>query len=156
MTVALVVFDLLLALGATLRLTRFVVADDVPGTWWIKEPLDDRKHEAQRRWVETSPHAAEYRRLVDERERLVASGVDPRTLDHPIPPTAPEPRWARYLEGLACPYCVSVWMAALVTAALLLAGGPGDAAHWWRYIAGFLTLAWLTGHIAARAGDTEE
>lgn len=151
-----VAFDLLLALGATLRLTRFVVADDVPGTFWIKEPLHDRKHAAQRRWVETSPHAAEYRRLVAERERLVASGVDPRTLDHPIAPTAPEPRWARYLDGLACPFCMSVWFAGAVTVALMLAGGPGDAADWWRWGAGFLTLAWVTGHLAARAGDTED
>lgn len=152
----LLLLDLALALGAALRLTRFVVADDVPGTWWIKDPLHDLKHAAQRRWVETSPHAEEYRHLVAARRRLVASGVDPSTLDHPIPPSAPEPRWARYLEGLSCPYCISVWMAALVTVSLALAGGPGDAADWWRYGAGFLALAWLTGHIAARVGDTEE
>lgn len=26
-------------LGASMRLTRLVVTDDVPGEWWIKEPL---------------------------------------------------------------------------------------------------------------------
>ena len=26
-------------LGASMRLTRLVVADDVPGQWWIKDPL---------------------------------------------------------------------------------------------------------------------
>lgn len=126
MTVALFLLDLLLALGATLRLTRFVVADDVPGTWWIKDPLRDRMY---------ADLAAQAQRGVEEPQR---------------------PRWSRYIEGLSCPYCFSVWAAGAVTVALLLAGGPGDAADWWRYVAGFLTLAWMTGHIAARVGDTED
>lgn len=126
MTFVLFLLDLLLALGATLRLTRFVVADDVPGTWFIKDPLRDRNYAHLRRQSER--------------------GV-----------TDPQPaRWARYVEGLSCPYCVSVWAAAAVTVALLLAGGPGHGADWWRYVAGFLTLAWMTGHIAARVGDTED
>lgn len=119
-TFVLVLADLLLALGAALRLTRFIVSDDVPGTWWVKWPLDNLKHGYQRK------HGGR------------------------------EPGWARYLEGLGCPYCVSVWMSSAVVLTLALAGGPGDAADWWRWIAGFLTLAWLTGHIAARVGDTEE
>lgn len=153
-TWTLILADLLLLLGAVLRLTRFVVADDVPGTFWIKEPLHDAKHAAQRRWVEDSRE--EYDRLVAERDRLVGSGADPSTLLQPIAPQAPEPRWARYLDGLACPFCISVWMSAAALALLGIAGGPGDAADWWRYGAGFLTLAWLAGHIAARAGDTED
>lgn len=132
----LLLLDLALALGAALRLTRFIVADDVPGTYWIKEPLHDRKHAWQRKHAE-----------IRKRGQY---GVTEEYVH------APEPRWARYLDGLSCPYCISVWMAALVTATLLLAGGPGDAADWWRYGAGFLALAWLTGHIAARAGDTED
>jgi len=117
----LLVLDLLLALGACLRLTRFVVADDVPGNWWIKAPL--------------------YRRF--------------------FPPNDGHegPRYSKaygYLQGLSCPYCVSVWMAAATTFTLFLAGGPGDAADWWRWVAGFLTLAWVTGHVAAMTGDTED
>lgn len=141
MAALLVLLDLLLALGATLRLTRFVVADDVPGTFWIKEPLHDRKHAAQRKGVPAwRPPSSEPITAEQANQSLVY----------------PEPRWARYLDGLSCPYCISVWMAAAVTVALLLAGGPGDAASWWRYIAGFLTLAYATGHLAARLGDTEE
>jgi hypothetical protein len=34
----LIVLDLLLALGLTLRLSRLVVADDI-GEWWIKKPI---------------------------------------------------------------------------------------------------------------------
>lgn len=126
------VFDLVLALGAALRLTRFIVADDVPGTWWIKWPLDWRKH----RWMQRHEHQED-------------SPLGPRTVQ-------PTPWWGRYLEGLSCPFCVSVWMAAVVTGTLVLAGGPGEAADWWRIPAGFLTLAWLTGHIAAWSGDVEE
>jgi hypothetical protein len=133
MDLLILVFDLLLALGATLRLTRFIVSDDVPGTWFIKDPLHDAVHAHQRR----------------EDEKRHRAGVE--SASYP-----PPPRWARYTDGLGCPYCMSVWMAAVVTLTLALAGGPGDAADWWRYVAGFLTLAWLTGHIAARAGDTED
>ena len=133
----LTLLDLALALGAALRLTRFIVADDIPGGWWIKEPLHNVKHAWQRR----HPVRMTY--------------TDPKTRTEYVGEYQPEPPWARYLEGLSCPYCVSVWMAAVTTLSLLAAGGPGDAADWWRWIAGFLTLAWLTGHIAARAGDVE-
>lgn len=133
-----IVLDLLLALGATLRLTRFIVADDVPGQWWIKDPLYERSLvlDARDRQAGRDPYQGRRKHLMQQTEEF-------------------QPRW-RYAEGLSCPYCVSVWMAGLTTLTLFLAGGPGDAADWWRYAAGFLTLAWLTGHIAARAGDTEE
>ncbi len=151
MTALLLVLDLLLALGAALRLTRFIVADDVPGNWFIKDPLD--------RWLHTDKGRDEYDRLLLRWQQLAADGHDPETLVKPLPPASIPPRrlkWHRYLEGLGCPFCMSVYMAALVTLTLALAGGPGDASDWWRYAAGFLTLAWATGHIAARVGDTED
>lgn len=115
---ALVLLDLLLALGAALRLTRFIVADDVPGNFWIK-PLAWRL--------------------------LMGPGSRRET-----------PTRYNYWQGLSCPFCMSVWTSAAVALALWLAGGPGDAADWWRWVAGFLSLAWLTAHIAAYAGDTED
>jgi hypothetical protein len=146
----LIVIDCLLALGAALRLTRFIVADDVPGQWWIKDPIE--------RWMH-GPSGAyrRYEMLAQHREEMIRDGHDPDTLVEPMPPVVPARRvkFHRYLEGLACPYCMGVWMAGLATLSLWLAGGPGDAAEWWRYLAGFLTLAWLVGHIAARVGDTE-
>lgn len=127
----LLIADILLALGATLRLTRFIVADDVPGGWYIKQPLLNRA------WADSTP---------DQRRTYTQDG-DPANLTG----------WrGKVLAGLGCPYCMSVWMAGFTTLTLLLAGGPGEAADWWRYIAGFLTLAWLTGHIASRVGDTED
>lgn len=42
----LVVLDLLLVLGLTLRLTRLIIADDL-GAWWVREPAID--------WAEDHP-----------------------------------------------------------------------------------------------------
>lgn len=126
----LIVADLLLALGAALRLTRFIVADDIPGRWWIKDPVVRVYNRSRVRWLRRHPDA--------------------------LPHTAPEPRWGRYADGLSCPFCMSVWMSAAVVGSLVLAGGPGAVADWWRVGAGILTLAWMTGHIAAWAGDTED
>jgi len=37
----LVIVDLLLALGLTLRLSRLIVVDDI-GDWWVKRPIAER------------------------------------------------------------------------------------------------------------------
>lgn len=144
------VLDALLALGACLRLTRFVVADDVPGTWWIRWPLDVAKH----RYMQA--HEATH----ESRMQIPSTGPHGEIVmvDGPTATitTQQHPWWGRYLEGLECPFCVSVWMAAAVVGLLALAGGPGHAEEWWRYPAGFLALAWLTGHLAAWSGDVTE
>lgn len=132
----LVLADLTLLIGMTLRITRFIVADDVPGTWWIRDPLDGFKHRWQRR------HA------------FPSGRINPMT-GQPIT-LHPEPWWAKYLEGLSCPFCMAVWTSALAFVTLWLAGGPGQAADWWRYGAGALALSWLVGHVAAWAGDTAD
>ena len=125
------ILDLILALGACLRLTRFIVADDLPGQWYIKDPL------WKSAWAKSSAN-----------ERAAFNSTDDPADLH---------GWrGKMIGGLGCPYCISVWMAGLTVLTLAIAGGPGDAADWWRYPAGFLTLAWLTGHIASRVGDTEE
>jgi len=59
-------------------------------------------------------------------------------------------RWARYLDGLECPFCVGLWVCLAGTASLLLAGGPGHAADWWRWLAAPFALNYLTGHVAKR------
>lgn len=139
-----VALDLLLALGACLRLTRFVVADDLPGLWYIKGPL--WRWQRRRLWPEDRP-------LGSDRAAMPPGSVREEISRRTGEWTAPAPE--RYVEGLSCPFCMSVWMSAFVTLTLLVAGGPGDAADWWRYVAGFLTLAWVTGHVAKRMGDTE-
>jgi hypothetical protein len=101
-------FDLLLLLLATLRVSRLVTTDNLPGQWWIYGPLFKRAYQ-----------------------------------DGPKP-------WAKYVEGLQCPFCVGFWIGCLGLLSLWLVGGPGDAALWWRYLAGAFALNWIVGHVAAR------
>jgi hypothetical protein len=60
------------------------------------------------------------------------------------------PKWAKYVEGLTCPFCVGFWIGAVALLSLLFVGGPGEAAVWWRYATGVFALNWIVGHAAAR------
>lgn len=60
------------------------------------------------------------------------------------------PKWAKYLDGLDCPFCVGLWVCAVGVASLLLVGGPGHAADWWRWLAAPFALNYVTGHVAKR------
>jgi hypothetical protein len=57
---------------------------------------------------------------------------------------------AKYIEGLSCPFCVGFWIGVVGIASLLFAGGPGDAALWWRVLAAPFALNWIVGHVANR------
>src|SRR6478736_2116088 len=102
-----VLVDLLLTIGLTLRLTRLVTTDNLPGQWWIYGPL--------------------YKRVA----------MNPR-----------RGRWAKYLEGLTCPFCVGFWIGLAVLAVLWLVGGPGHAAEWYRWAAAAFALNYLVGHVS--------
>lgn len=142
-TVALTVVDCLLALGFTLRLTRLVVLDDL-GRWLLREPAQ--------KWADS------HEPTIDgiPAWKAVASGRMHAT------PT-PQPGWrSKLVSGLTCPFCVGFWLAALVVASLLIAGGPGapmapdgavTLATAWRTVAALFSLNWLAAHIGARAGD---
>lgn len=53
-------------------------------------------------------------------------------------------------ELLHCPFCIGWYLGAVITAALWLAGGPGDAADWWRYGAGVFALNYVVAHVSSR------
>jgi len=55
-----------------------------------------------------------------------------------------------YLDGLECPFCVGFWIGVVALSSLLLAGGFGGAADWWRVCAGFLALNYVVGHASGR------
>jgi hypothetical protein len=115
-----------LLLGATLRVVRLVVADDFPGTWLIREPAE--------RWAMRQPRRNPLGVLVIE----------------PIP-------WREKLvQGLSCPFCIGLWIAAGMVLLLALLGGPGHAPDWWRVAAGILSLNWVAAHLGVRAGDTDD
>ena len=60
------------------------------------------------------------------------------------------PWWGRYLQGLECPFCVGQWVCFVGVASLLLVGGPGHAAEWWRWLAAPFALNYVVGHVAKR------
>ena len=59
-------------------------------------------------------------------------------------------KWAKYVEGLVCPFCVGFWIGALLLGSLALAGGFGAAVEWWRWVTGAFALNWIAGHVASR------
>lgn len=59
-------------------------------------------------------------------------------------------RYAKYIDGLVCPFCVGFWIGCLVALSLWLVGGPGDAEEWWRWVTGVFALNYLVGHISAK------
>jgi hypothetical protein len=105
----LIALDLALLVLVTLRLTRLITTDNVPGQWWIYGPAYKKAY------------------------------------GHGRPP-----RWAKYIEGLTCPFCVGFWIGCLTVLSLLLVGGPGDAADWWRWLAGAFALNYVVGHVSGR------
>ena len=62
----------------------------------------------------------------------------------------PPPKWSKYVEGLVCPFCVGFWVGLIGLALLTIAGGPGDAAVWWRWLAGAFALNYVVGHVSGR------
>jgi hypothetical protein len=60
------------------------------------------------------------------------------------------PRWARYLEGLTCPFCVGFWIGCVGLLSLWLVGGPGHAEEWWRWLAGAFAMNYVVAHVSAR------
>jgi hypothetical protein len=130
--------DVLLLLGATLRVIRMVTTDDIPGQWYIYDPLDRWLHGAPREQWRT------YDRLHWQWQAMVADGHNPDTLVEPLPPPPVGDRhlkWHRYMEGLGCPFCVGFWLTLAMVLVFALVGGPGDAADWWR---------WEAAHISSR------
>lgn len=118
---------LALVLGATLRLTRLVITDDM-GHWWVRGPAE--------RW------AARHDHVLPEVSDIERTWV---------------PGWRTKLtSGLDCPFCVGHWIGVLVLVSLALVGGPDSTstgASVWRWVAGALTLNWIAAHIGARMGD---
>lgn len=83
------IVDLALAVGASARLSRLVITDDL-GKWWIREPVDRAMDE----------YAAGELLEADQQ------GREPQ-----------EPWWWKYRSGLDCPFCVGFWLGAAVLVA---------------------------------------
>jgi hypothetical protein len=123
-----------LALGASMRITRLIVADDVPGRWWIKEPLDE--------WL-----------LMDWQGRLREHEHKHRSTPMAKVPVLDQPWWYKYRDGLDCPFCVGMWVAAgVVISERVTRGTRFEGA--WTLVASALTLNESAAHLGVRLGDT--
>lgn len=57
----------------------------------------------------------------------------------------------RYVTKLfECPFCIGFWLGTASLLSLALAGGPGEAADWWRWVAAIFAANYVLGHINAR------
>lgn len=131
MTAALIALDLLLTAGMAMRLTRFIVTDDLGG-WLIRHPVHRALNRQPNRNVEYTQRDVYYGNLL---ERVT---------------------WREKLDRLFhCPWCIGFWIDCAVIASLWAVGGPGDAAEWWRWLCAPFTLNYIAAHIGARLGDTD-
>lgn len=131
---------LALTLGATVRLTRFVVADKL-GEWLIHEPIDERRYlYAARKWAENRDKgipgfpSSPYGLIAEWDEGYEAPS-----------------KWWRYREGLDCPWCVGYWLGAGVLAGSVLTHGT-RAEKPWRFLLGTLTLNVASVAVASLPG----
>jgi hypothetical protein len=118
--------DQVLAVGATMRLTRLVVTDDL-GQWWVKDPIDRLFHP----------------REVGEQ----VDGGEPWAGPIAQPPQAPA-HLHRYVGGLDCPFCVGFWIGAAV-----LVGYHVLPRGLWRFGTRALTLNEVAAHAGVRLND---
>jgi hypothetical protein len=131
----------LITLGAALRLTRLVVVDEI-GQWWIKDPIDKAAYD----WYDRQVKEAQLRYESEAPEPSGCAAWTIRTGGLEVP----NPWWWKYRSGLDCPFCVGFWIGALVLAASPLF----ERSRLVRFVATALAFNELTGHVAARLGDT--
>jgi hypothetical protein len=130
--------------GAVVRLTRFVVLDDL-GHWLIKGPLQ------QAAW---NHDLAKYgRHKVSEDGQVEVHLPDWQADDTDTMHTA-----VRASHGLGCPFCVSTWLGIGAVGIALAAWPHPKARNAWFAVAAGLTASYLTGHIVDRLDlkETEE
>lgn len=122
--------------GATLRMTRFVTSDWL-GHWWIVRPA--------RTWALSAEPA-----FGDD---LLKGRMDVDELWNDI--AADEVvhyGWrVKLVKGLDCPFCVGFWIGvAVLLGDLIFTRVPGFR-QMWRLALGALALNYLTGHVSSRA-----
>lgn len=132
--------DRALILGATMRLTRAVVTDDI-GDWWVRQPI-----------------TAYFQRRHHDRMGEVTEGTPcpGHRCSHLYEQECGPNCWpmGRYLSGLDCPYCVGFWIGAGVMASHALARAIGPKAlSAWRFGAGALTLNQVAARLNVAVGD---
>lgn len=123
---------------ATARVTRLIVTDDIPGQWWIKDPIDHAMHRYK------DKRAVPLKRPLERFEVFPPSLFD-------------EPWWWKYREGLSCPYCVAVHAAAWVTVIEeATRHAPPTVRRVWELVTGALAVSWVAGHAEAYLSGSDD
>lgn len=118
--------------GATARITRLITEDDVPGEWWIKEPIDAAMERYESDNTRTLP--VEHGGHLHFEANTRADYFD-------------RPWWWRYREGLDCPWCVSAHVAFWLVLVEHTLPDRGVARKLWNIGTGALA----SSYVAARA-----
>jgi hypothetical protein len=80
---------------------------------------------------------------------VTTDDISERYLRQPLMNRVKSQRQEFWVEGLYCPWCIGFWISGLCLLSLWLAGGPGDAALWWRLAAGWFTLSYVVARVEA-------
>lgn len=132
------IFPIMLVVGATLRLTRFIVSDTL-GEWLIVRPA--------KRWGEKADIQA-----LNEAYDLKQAGFSARSdeLYEKTQDEEPLTPQSKLVSGLECPFCVGFWVGLIVLIADRVLPRRGILRTLWNVLTSALSLNYLTGHISAR------
>lgn len=125
--------NLILLIGATLRLTRFVTTDTLGG-WLIVEPAH--------RWAINAEGGYSELHNVDVDSDSITY-TENLSLD---PERGPR---SKGVSGLECPFCVGTWIGFALIVSYLLARRSSVTLSLWRFVTGGLSLNYVTAHISA-------
>lgn len=117
--------NLLLAVLATLRLTRFVTTDWL-GEWWLVGPA--------KTWAKRA-------------ERVYIAGPHPPLSEMALPDN-PRSWQGKLVKGLDCPFCVGFWIGAAVLLSLTLVRAVPPLLPIWRLVMGAFALNYVVGHVS--------
>jgi hypothetical protein len=131
------VYNLVLTVLATARLTRFITTDTL-GHWLIVKRLRvwALPGHAIHGWTTGDGKPARAEVIVDH----VWDGIDPEV----------EGRRVKLVSGLDCPFCVGFWIGAGVLLSLAIARAVPPLLPVWRFVMGALSLNYVVGHVSSR------
>lgn len=145
-----IAFTIILVLGGTLRLTRFITSDTLGG-WLIRDRalLWGKQRETSYRTAVLQV----LERLYSERDSLTPAAARMlNKLEGQLGEDEPMSPAMRLVSGLYCPFCVGFWVGfamILLTLGVIVLSVTWLSIAW--YVAlGALTLNYIAGHISAR------
>ncbi len=150
--------NLLIAILATLRLTRFVTTDTL-GEWLFVGKAKAWAGRYEQLEILQRITAEEYRRDNDPKVKpenhryMTHDGREITAAEFVTQDYDPHDPWtwqAKLVKGLDCPFCVGFWIGAGVLLSLAIARAVPPLLPLWRLALGAFALNYVTGHVSAR------